>query len=100
MNAMEHGNTFDPALMVHLLVLASDSEVTVRITDQGSGRELPEVETPDLDAKLDGRQSPRGWGLFLIERLVDEVRQSSDGSHHTLELIMRLEGGDDAVGRS
>ena len=32
--------------------------------------------------------------------LVDEVRQSSDGAHHTLELIMRLEGGDDAVGRT
>jgi serine phosphatase RsbU (regulator of sigma subunit)/anti-sigma regulatory factor (Ser/Thr protein kinase) len=100
MNAMEHGNTFDPALLVHVVVLASDTEVSVRITDQGSGQELPEVEAPDIDAKLDGRQSPRGWGLFLIERLVDEVRQSSDGAHHTLELIMRLEGGDDAVGRS
>jgi anti-sigma regulatory factor (Ser/Thr protein kinase) len=100
MNAMEHGNAFDPARSVHLLVLASDFEVTVRITDQGSGRELPEVETPDLDAKLDGRQSPRGWGLFLIERLVDEVRQSSEGTQHTLELVMRLEGEDDAVGRT
>jgi len=100
MNAMEHGNSFDPALGVQILVLASDAEVTVRITDQGTGRELPEVETPDIDAKLDGRQSPRGWGLFLIERLVDEVRQLSDGTHHTLELVMRLEGGEDAVGRT
>ncbi len=26
---------------------------------------------PDLDAKLEGRQKPRGWGLFLIRHMVD-----------------------------
>ena len=27
----------------------------------------------DLDAKLDGDQSPRGWGLFLIRNMVDAM---------------------------
>ncbi|MEA2134220.1 MAG: hypothetical protein QOC68_2129, partial [Solirubrobacteraceae bacterium] len=36
-----------------------------------------------------------GWGLFLIENMVDETRETSDGEHHTLELALRLEGGND-----
>ena len=43
-----------------------------------------------------GRQAPRGWGLLLIERMVDEARVTSEGDGHTLELTLRLEGGTDA----
>jgi len=50
----------------------------------------------DLEAKLEGRQSPRGWGLFLIQNMVDEVRTEGDGQRHTLELIVHLKGGGDA----
>ena len=51
---------------------------------------------PDLEAKLEGLQRPRGWGLFLIEKMVDEARVTSDGRATTpLELVLRLEGDDD-----
>jgi len=96
MNAMEHGNRYDPDLFVHVLALATDDELTVRIVDHGGDREIAPAPLPDIDAKLDGRQSPRGWGLFLIERMVDELRQRSDGDRHTVELVMNLEGGRDA----
>ena len=46
----------------------------MRITDEGGGREIAEAETPDLEAKLEGLQKPRGWGLFLIENMVDDLR--------------------------
>jgi serine phosphatase RsbU (regulator of sigma subunit)/CHASE1-domain containing sensor protein/anti-sigma regulatory factor (Ser/Thr protein kinase) len=59
MNAMEHGNRYDP------------------------------------EAKLLGEQKPRGWGLFLIERMVDDVRVSGNPDHHTIELIMRLDLGEE-----
>ncbi|MBK6434003.1 hypothetical protein [Candidatus Amarolinea dominans] len=45
---------------------------------------------PDLEAKLAGLQSPRGWGLFLIRSMVDDMRVTEDGVHHTVELIMNL----------
>ena len=51
-----------------------------------------------LEAKLEGRQAPRGWGLFLIENMVDEARVTSEGSGHTVELALRLEGGGDGNG--
>ena len=51
------------------------------------------AETPDLEAKLEGRQKPRGWGLLLIEKMVDEARVTSEEGKHTVELVLRLEGG-------
>ena len=65
----------------------------MRITDRGGERPMAEAETPDLEAKLEGKQKPRGWGLFLIQAMVDDVRVEDDGSDHTIELVMRLEGG-------
>jgi serine phosphatase RsbU (regulator of sigma subunit)/anti-sigma regulatory factor (Ser/Thr protein kinase) len=97
MNAIEHGNGFDPQLHVRVVVAASSSQLTVRITDQGGNREIAAVQSPDIAAKLDGRESPRGWGLFLIERMVDAVRHESDATHHTVELGMRLHGAQDGA---
>jgi serine phosphatase RsbU (regulator of sigma subunit)/anti-sigma regulatory factor (Ser/Thr protein kinase) len=96
MNAMEHGNHYDAGLPVEITVARSDSALSVRISDHGGGREIPETVAPDLEAKLEGRQSPRGWGLFLIQNMVDEVRTEGDGQRHTLELIVHLKGGGDA----
>jgi serine phosphatase RsbU (regulator of sigma subunit)/anti-sigma regulatory factor (Ser/Thr protein kinase) len=94
MNAMEHGNKYDPDLPVTIKVRASQRFLSIQVIDFGKEQPIPEVETPDLDAKLEGSQSPRGWGLFLIKNMVDEINVSSDEIHHTIELIMNLEGGD------
>ena len=94
MNAIEHGNESRPELPVEIGIRLEGGELLVRITDEGGEREIPEAETPDLEAKLEGLQKPRGWGLFLIKNMVDDVRVSSDGRRHTVELVMRLEGGD------
>ena len=97
MNAMEHGNRYIPEVPVQIQVLSSDTDLLVRITDQG-GSPVPDSdkEAPDLEAKLEGEQTPRGWGLFLIQNLVDEVRVSGNPDHHTIELVMHLKGGEDA----
>ncbi len=92
MNAMEHGNRYQPDIPVSIQVLASPTALSVRITDQGGAETLPAAETPDLEAKLAELQSPRGWGLFLIKNLVDDMRVTSDATSHTIELIMGLEG--------
>jgi anti-sigma regulatory factor (Ser/Thr protein kinase) len=96
MNAIEHGNQNRPELPVEVSVAADEASMTVRITDQGGERPLPEVETPDLEAKLAGLQTPRGWGLFLIQNMVDELRTAVDEHHHTIELVMHLKEAPDA----
>jgi serine phosphatase RsbU (regulator of sigma subunit)/anti-sigma regulatory factor (Ser/Thr protein kinase) len=92
MNAMEHGNRYRDDQPVDIQVLVSPGELMIRISDYGGGQPIPEPETPDLDAKLAGLQSPRGWGLFLIKNMVDEMRVQTDEVHHTVELIYKLEG--------
>jgi len=94
MNAMEHGNEYDPARPVLIKVLHSGDRLRVRVTDEGDAEELGEAEIPDLLAKLEGRQKPRGWGLFLIKEMVDEAHVTNEDGH-TLELVMHLEGGGD-----
>lgn len=97
MNAMEHGNGYREDLPVEVTVMSSAHQVAVRIRDSGGGSPLPtQPQTPDLEAKLAEEQTPRGWGLFLIRNLVDEMRVSSDQHHHTVDLIMSREEEDDA----
>jgi anti-sigma regulatory factor (Ser/Thr protein kinase) len=95
MNAMEHGNHYDPEIPVTLQVLSSESALAVRVSDKGSGNRSieQEYEVPDIEAKLAELQSPRGWGLFLIQNMVDEMHILSDEQAHTIELILYLEGG-------
>ncbi len=95
MNAMEHGNKYRQDLPVSIRVLASEKTLSVEIVDHGGDAPIPEAEVPDLEAKLTGAQAPRGWGLFLIKNMVDDVRVTSDETHRTVELVLRLEGDDD-----
>lgn len=95
MNAMEHGNKYRAEVPVVIEVLSSGKALSVRITDQG-GSPVPKSEVPDLEAKLEGLQTPRGWGLFLIESMVDEMNVASDEKHHTVELVLYLKGEGDA----
>jgi len=96
MNAMEHGNKYRSEVPVEVEVLVVDQDLKVRITDRGSGPPPQEAgDEPDLVAKLEGMQTPRGWGLFLINSMVDEMSITGDDGHHTVELVVHLgaEGG-------
>ena len=103
MNAMEHGNHYNPDLSVLIKVMASQAVLSVQITDHGAAR-IPSPDAgndiPDIEAKLAELQTPRGWGLFLIKHMVDEMNISSDSSHHTVELIMYLKGEENASEKS
>jgi serine phosphatase RsbU (regulator of sigma subunit)/anti-sigma regulatory factor (Ser/Thr protein kinase) len=96
MNAIEHGNRNRPDLAVDVEVLASHEAVAVRITDQGSGPAASEPAVPDLEAKIAGLQSPRGWGLFLTRNMVDRMNVIRSETRHTVELVVLREGGHDA----
>jgi anti-sigma regulatory factor (Ser/Thr protein kinase) len=92
MNAIEHGNGFRAELDVDVEVCSNEDTVSVLVTDRGGDQVIPEAEVPDIEAKLAGEQTPRGWGLFLIEQMVDEVKTTSEGGMHTVELVMNREG--------
>ena len=93
MNAIEHGNGYDASLDVEVDVRVTDAALRVSVSDHGGDQVMPDIETPDVDAKIAGEQTPRGWGLFLMEKMVDEVRTDSRNGTHTVELVINREGG-------
>jgi anti-sigma regulatory factor (Ser/Thr protein kinase) len=97
MNAIEHGNANDPLIPVEVRIVSTDATLSVSITDRGPGAEIPEAEAevPDLEAKLAGEQTARGWGLFLIKNMVDDLTVNSDGDHHTVTLTIYQKGAAD-----
>jgi len=96
MNAIEHGNQFDREKPVIIKVTSSDYAISVHITDQGVNPVVPDSKDPDLEAKLAGLESPRGWGLFIIRKMVDHFEIISSEFHHTVILTMFLGGEADA----
>jgi anti-sigma regulatory factor (Ser/Thr protein kinase) len=103
MNAIEHGNKNCAEIPVEIEVTLDGDEIIVAISDQG-GEEFAatasaeafaataSAEEPDLLKKLDGGQSPRGWGLFLIRNMVDAMDVTTNGQRHTIWLTMRTGG--------
>ncbi len=97
MNAMEHGNHYQADSLVILQILTSSTSVVVRVRDQGEG-ELHPVAVPDvpnLEAKLAELETPRGWGLFLIKNLVDEMREINEEHSHTVEVAIHFKSKKD-----
>ncbi len=91
MNAIEHGNHDRSDLPVEVTVFEEEGDVVVTISDRGqalTGARVTPVE-PDLDEKLAGLQTPRGWGLFLIRHMVDAFDEIREGDRHTVRLTMR-----------
>jgi serine phosphatase RsbU (regulator of sigma subunit)/anti-sigma regulatory factor (Ser/Thr protein kinase) len=97
MNAIEYGSGSDPDVPVGIAVASLDGEVRVRITDRALGGSIPgdDAEQPDLEAKLEGLQKARGWGLFLIRNMVDRVDVTPGDGRQTVTLTMALKGDDD-----
>ena len=92
MNAIEHGNANRAELPVDIGVVRLADAVAVTITDEGGAHVgAGPIADPDLDKKLTGEQTPRGWGLFLIKHMVDTLDVSTDGDKHTVRLTVLVE---------
>lgn len=68
MNAIEHGNQEDGTTSVTVLLTAASKQLEIKVADEGlkpMPEKFPEPGRPDSDN--------RGWGMFFISQLVDEV---------------------------
>ena len=71
LNAIEHGNKMDTNTKVGITLTVEESRLQVSVKDQGKG--IDQVPTPSIENKIQGKEQPRGWGIFLIKSLVNEV---------------------------
>ena len=96
-NAIEHGNELNKNLSVVVLMTASAGKLEVEVHDKGEGVTSRKNVTPDIEAKMDGLEKPRGLGMFLIEQLVDEVeylQDSAEGGSY-IKMVVHIEGTDE-----
>lgn len=71
-NAIEHGNQQNADVKVLVELIAEDNKLQVDIHDRGKGLR-GDIQKPDIDELIAGKRPTRGWGLFLIQSLMDEV---------------------------
>ena len=91
MNAIEYGSHGRADVPFDVDVLVTPTDVIVRVTDRALSGPVPtDPETPDLERKLAGDQKPRGWGLFLIEHMVDAIDVSADEAAGTQTVTLRI----------
>ena len=91
LNAMEHGNKGRPEARVIVSMNFDENAFSVSVLDEGIGMEdLP--KDPNIDHKIEGLETPRGLGIFLIKQLVDQVEFNRTGENgHEVRMVIRLE---------
>ena len=76
-NAFEHSQSQDGN--VYIKFVMQDDELVVVIQDFGHGFEVEGVEKPQIETKIGGTYK-RGWGLMMMESLMDTVSIDSNQS--------------------
>lgn len=91
-NAIEHGNRFDADKKVFISCILTDRKIEIRVRDEGAGFDLAEIANPTMGDNL---FKPRGRGLFLTRRLMDEVKVDRESKSVTFTKFIRrnLEDG-------
>jgi serine/threonine-protein kinase RsbW len=82
-NAILYGNRRDPDKRVRVAVALNEQAVEVEVRDEGSGFDPRQVPDPTLPENL---ERPRGRGIFLIRKLMDEVHFEEQGNCVRLRL--------------
>ena len=69
-NAMKHGNKFDPSKYVHVSVSFSKGQLKIKVRDEGDGFIPEEISNPLDEENL---LKTSGRGIFYIKSFMDEV---------------------------
>jgi serine/threonine-protein kinase RsbW len=98
-NAIEHGNHQDTSQKVVLVLVPEGERLEISVADHSPSpfpvthvaRRHARMDAPDLAAKLQPGANTRGWGMFLIRSLVDEVEFTSTGEGNHVRMVLHLE---------
>ena len=81
-NAFEHSES-KSEIEIHFKI--SEDSLVIQVTDSGKGFDKSKVDIPNIEEKISSEYK-RGWGLKLIEELMDTVKfdSSEDGTTVTM----------------
>jgi serine/threonine-protein kinase RsbW len=88
-NAIEHGNQSNVDIKVMIELTIQDKSLTLNVVDQGK-QPIPDIA--DVSGEFERQpRYPRGWGMFLIKRLVDEMVVSTKPGRNEVRMVIHLE---------
>ena len=76
-NAVVHGSAEDASLTVHFRIEQDTDSVLFTVSDSGRGFDPATLPDPRTEDRM---REPRGRGIFMIHRLMDEVEFRHGGS--------------------
>ncbi len=87
-NAMKHGNEFDPSKKISLSISSDGNSVEVTVEDQGKGFELKETPDPTTPENL---LKPSNRGLLIIRSFMDEIEVvASNEGRNLVRMVKKM----------
>lgn len=80
-NAIEHGNLRQTELKVLIDLTLQKTVLVLEVVDQGC------QPIPQIPAERAEREDYRGWGLYLIKNLVDEVEVTASPRSNGIRMV-------------
>jgi serine/threonine-protein kinase RsbW len=96
-NAIKHGNQFDPGKMVHIECRITPTKIWVDIEDEGAGFDPCSVPDCTADENLD---KPSGRGLHLMRHYMTHIEYRKDGKRVVMEKRIRKKRSRDGASDS
>ncbi|MBV9341090.1 MAG: ATP-binding protein [Acidobacteria bacterium] len=88
-NAVLHGNAYDPEKKIDLEFERTKNDLVITIRDQGKGLDLAKVPDPLAPENL---LKTSGRGIFLIRSFMDEVEIHPSQTGTEIKLIKHVHG--------
>ncbi len=85
-NAFEHSKT-KANVFIHFVL--EDDSLVIKVIDQGIGFDKSKIEIPKIENKMGKDERKRGWGIKLIEELMDSVVYESNSEGTIVTMIKK-----------
>ena len=83
-NAIEHGNQLKVEIKVLVVLVVQERSLALQVVDQG------QQPIPNIPVERVEREDNRGWGMFLIKNLVDEVEVFAQPGRNEIRMVIHL----------
>ena len=85
-NAFEHSNSQAGNVEIHFVI--QEETLLITVSDQGKGFDKSKVKIPKIEEKISS-DFKRGWGLQLIQELMDTVKYESSEEGTTVTMTKK-----------